>query len=114
MNGQCCATANITTQGICCPTAVNPQEPGHCPAQIQSITACQPGYTRMPDKSCCLTSHVSSDGRTLRENRAARAGPAAAHDRPAAGRLLGARTALHPRPQASLRLRALWTRHDRQ
>ena len=64
MNGQCCATANINTQGICCALPVNPQEPGSCPAQTQVVFACQPGYTRMPDKSCCLTSHVSHDGKT--------------------------------------------------
>ena len=64
LNGQCCATANINTQGICCPTPINPQEPGSCPAQTQVVLACQPGYTRMPDKSCCLTPHVSRDGKS--------------------------------------------------
>ena len=114
MNGQCCATANITTQGICCPTAVNPQEPGHCPAQIQSIAACQPGYTRMPDKSCCLDVACVERRQELRENCAAHAGSAAARVATADGRLLSARAALHPRPQTSLRLPALRTRHDRQ
>jgi hypothetical protein len=67
MNGQCCPTTNITTQGICCPIPVNPQEPGSCPAQTQAVLACHPGYTRMPDKSCCLASHVSRDGKTCQK-----------------------------------------------
>jgi hypothetical protein len=64
LSGQCCPTANINTQGVCCPTPINPQEPGSCPAQTQVAPHCQPGYTRMPDKSCCLASHVSRDGKS--------------------------------------------------
>jgi hypothetical protein len=64
LSGQCCPTSNINTQGVCCPTPINPQEPGSCPAQTQLVPLCQPGYTRMPDKSCCLNAHVSRDGQS--------------------------------------------------
>jgi hypothetical protein len=64
INGACCAPADVTTLGICCSGPVDPNDRTHCPAQIQSITKCAPGYTRMPNGSCCLDSLVSDDGKS--------------------------------------------------
>ena len=113
LNGQCCATANITTQGVCCPTpsirkspAVSGPDPG--------IVACQPATRACPTRAVASRACLARRQK-LRENCAARAGPAAAPIETAADRLFGsARAAFHSRPQTSLRLRALWTRHDRQ
>jgi hypothetical protein len=54
----------VTTTGVCCVTAVDPTRPDSCPAQIQSITACAPGYTRMPDGSCCNNRNIGDDGKS--------------------------------------------------
>ena len=65
-SGECCAPANVTSTGICCPTAVDPKNRANCPAQIQMIPACAPGYTRMPDGSCCNDRYVGADGKSCR------------------------------------------------
>jgi len=64
ISGKCCAPANVTTTGVCCATAVDPTRLDSCPAQIQSITACAPGYTRMPDGSCCNNRNIGDDGKS--------------------------------------------------
>jgi hypothetical protein len=58
----CCATANVTTSGVCCPQPVDPNNRTHCPVQIQLVPACAVGYTKMPDGSCCNNRFVSADG----------------------------------------------------
>jgi hypothetical protein len=62
ISGKCCAPANVTTTGVCCATAVDPNNRSSCPAKIQSITACAPGYSRMPDGSCCNNRFIGDDG----------------------------------------------------
>jgi hypothetical protein len=63
----CCAAANVTTTGLCCPQPVNPNDRTHCPAQIQFVPACAAGYTKMPDGSCCNNRFVSADGRACNQ-----------------------------------------------
>ena len=63
-SGVCCAPANVTTTGVCCSQPLDPSNRAACPAQIQSIPACAPGYSRMPDGSCCNQRFVSADGRS--------------------------------------------------
>jgi len=62
----CCALANVTTLGVCCPGPVDPNDRAHCPAQIQAVTQCAPGYTKMADGSCCNNRYLSADGKTCR------------------------------------------------
>lgn len=64
--GKCCAADNLTTSGVCCPTAVDPNNRTSCPEQIQSIEKCAPGYTKMPNGTCCSSRLVSPDGKTCR------------------------------------------------
>jgi hypothetical protein len=63
-SGACCPPANVTTTGVCCSQPVDPYNRAACPAQIQSIPACAPGYAKMPDGSCCNQRFVSADGRS--------------------------------------------------
>jgi hypothetical protein len=63
-SGVCCAPANVTTSGVCCSQPLDPSNRAACPARIQSIPACAPGYSRMPDGSCCNQRFVSADGRS--------------------------------------------------
>src|SRR3974390_3526401 len=59
----CCPTANVTSNGMCCPRPVDPNDRTHCPVQIPFVPACAAGYTKMPDGSCCNNRFVSADGR---------------------------------------------------
>lgn len=61
-SGACCDPANVSTLGQCCSGPVTSE--GNCPVTIQSITKCAPGYTRMPDNSCCNDRLVSPDGKS--------------------------------------------------
>lgn len=65
-DGICCPVNLLTNTGICCP-AGNPPDPNNrndCPAKIQSLSVCAPGYTRMPDGSCCNNRFVDADHKT--------------------------------------------------
>lgn len=64
-NSSCCAPNLMTVFGTCCP-ADNPPNPktGLCPTTVKSLKICAPGYTKMPDDSCCLKGLVSPDGKT--------------------------------------------------
>jgi len=64
--GKCCPADNLTTGGMCCPTAVDPNNRTSCPEEIQSIEKCVPGYTKMPNGTCCSNRLVSPDGKTCR------------------------------------------------
>ena len=64
VTGACCPVANVTTGGTCCPTAVDPKDRTKCPVQIQSITKCADGYTKMPDGMCCANRLLSRDGKS--------------------------------------------------
>jgi hypothetical protein len=66
VNGSCCPIANVTTTGVCCTGPVDPNDRTHCPEQIQSITKCAPGYTKIPDGSCCNNRYVSPDRKSCR------------------------------------------------
>jgi hypothetical protein len=59
----CCPTANVTSNGVCCPQLVDPNDRTHCPTPIHFVPACAVGYTKMPDDSCCNNRFVSADGR---------------------------------------------------
>jgi hypothetical protein len=67
-NGSCCAPNLMTTTGICCPAGSppDPHDRSHCPAQIQSLTTCPRGYTKLPDGSCCNNRYLGPDGRSCR------------------------------------------------
>ena len=68
-SGACCAPANVTTTGVCCSQPVNPSNRAECPAPIQSIPVCAPGYAKMPDGTCCSRRLVSADGRSCLASR---------------------------------------------
>lgn len=57
----CCPTANVTTNGVCCPGPVDPNNRAQCRRLIPLVPACASGYTRMPDGSCCNNRFVSAD-----------------------------------------------------
>jgi hypothetical protein len=63
-SGACCAPANVTTSGVCCSGPVDPQNRSNCPAQIQTITTCAAGYTKMSDGSCCNNRFLGADGKS--------------------------------------------------
>jgi hypothetical protein len=62
--GTCCPTANVTTGGVCCSGPVDPRNRTACPAVSHPTSACAPGYTKMPDGSCCNNRSVGSDGKS--------------------------------------------------
>jgi hypothetical protein len=58
----CCPTANVTTNGACCPGPVDPNNRGQCRALIpRHFSACAAGYTRTSDGTCCNNRYVSAD-----------------------------------------------------
>jgi hypothetical protein len=64
-NKSCCAPHLMTVFGTCC-SAGNPPNPktGLCTTTVKSLQKCAPGYTQIPDGSCCLNRFVSPDGKT--------------------------------------------------
>jgi len=56
-NGKCCAVANLTSSGECCPAPVNPNDRKQCPTQAEKKTfpplACGPGEVR-DEKGACV------------------------------------------------------------
>ncbi|WP_291870011.1 hypothetical protein [Bradyrhizobium sp.] len=64
-NKSCCAPHLMTVFGTCC-SAGNPPNPktGLCTTTVKSLQKCSPGYTLIPDGSCCLNRFVSPDGKT--------------------------------------------------
>ena len=62
--GTCCPAANVTTGGACCSGPVDPRNRSTCPAITHPTPACAPGYTKMPDGSCCNNRSVGSDGKS--------------------------------------------------
>jgi hypothetical protein len=59
-SGKCCPPANVTTGGVCCPGPVDPTNRKECRVLIP-LAACPPGYTKMPDGSCCNNRFVGAD-----------------------------------------------------
>ena len=57
----CCPAANVTSNGVCCPGPVDPNNRAECSRLIPIVPACARGYTRMPDGSCCNNRYVSAD-----------------------------------------------------
>lgn len=57
----CCPTANVTANGVCCRSPVDPKDRSQCPVPIHQRLACAAGYTTMPDGSCCNNRFVSAD-----------------------------------------------------
>jgi hypothetical protein len=57
----CCPTANVTSNGVCCPGPVDPNDRAQCRRLIPIGPTCARGYTRMPDGSCCNNRYVSAD-----------------------------------------------------
>ena len=71
--GGCCALAQLTGTGVCCPAGQtpDPKRPGRCGAptgtpvlvkETPPQPACAAGFSEMPDGSCCKTSNLSKDG----------------------------------------------------
>jgi hypothetical protein len=54
----------VTTGGACCSGPVDPRNRSTCPAITHPTPACAPGYTKMPDGSCCNNRSVGSDGKS--------------------------------------------------
>lgn len=64
-NSACCAPNLMTIFGTCCPAGSPPNpKTGLCTTTVKSLQKCSPGYTKMPDESCCLNRLVSSDGKS--------------------------------------------------
>src|SRR5208283_1823484 len=57
----CCAAANVTSNGACCPEPVDSADRSHCRVLIP-LAACAPGYSKMSDGTCCINRNVSRDG----------------------------------------------------
>jgi len=64
-SGKCCPPANVTTSGVCCSGPVDPANRKECRVLIP-LAACAPGYTKLPDGSCCNNRFVSEDGKSCR------------------------------------------------
>lgn len=64
----CCPTANVTTNGACCPGPVDPANRSACKTLIP-LTACAAGYTKMPDGSCCNNRYLGADGKSCNVSR---------------------------------------------
>jgi hypothetical protein len=60
-SGKCCPPANVTTSGVCCSEPVDPQHRQSCKVLIP-LVACAPGYTKLPDGSCCNNRFIGADG----------------------------------------------------
>jgi hypothetical protein len=65
----CCPTANVTTNGMCCPGPVDPNNRAACVTLIPIVPACAPGYVKMPNGSCCNRRFVSADGKSCNTTR---------------------------------------------
>jgi len=70
-SGACCAPANVTTAGVCCPRPVDPSNRSQCPALTPIVPSCAAGYLWMPDGTCCNRRLVSADGRVCLTGRPA-------------------------------------------
>lgn len=57
----CCPTANVTSNGVCCPSPVDPNDRAQCRRWVPIVPSCARGYTRMPDGSCCNNRYMSAD-----------------------------------------------------
>jgi len=69
-SGKCCAPANVTTSGVCCPGTVDPKNRKDCTTLIP-LAVCAAGYTKMPDGSCCNNRFVGADGKSCSTSREA-------------------------------------------
>ena len=67
-SGACCPAANVTRTGVCCPGPVDPNNRSECKPPVK-LASCAPGYTKMPDGSCCNSRFVSEDGKSCRVGR---------------------------------------------
>ena len=67
-SGQCCPPANVTTSGVCCSGPVDPNNRQQCQVPLL-LAACRPGYTKMPDGTCCNNRFVSADGKSCNVSR---------------------------------------------
>ena len=66
-SGQCCPPANVTTSGVCCSGPVDPANRKECRTLIP-LAKCAPGYTKMPDGSCCNNRSLSDDGKSCKSS----------------------------------------------
>jgi hypothetical protein len=64
-SGVCCLPGNVTTSGVCCSDGVDPANRKECKVLIP-LASCAPGYTKMPDGSCCNNRFVADDGKSCR------------------------------------------------
>jgi hypothetical protein len=60
--GKCCAAANVTSAGVCCPGPVSATDRSKCAPLTPATPACATGYTRMPDGNCCNNRFISDNG----------------------------------------------------
>jgi hypothetical protein len=67
-SGKCCPPANVTTSGDCCLEPVDPRHRMSCKVLIP-LAECAPGYTKMPDGSCCNNRFIGPDGKSCELNR---------------------------------------------
>ncbi len=70
-SGACCPPANVTSSGACCPGPVDPNSRKECRTLIP-LAKCAPGYTKLPDGSCCIDRSVSEDGKSCRTGTSSR------------------------------------------
>jgi hypothetical protein len=61
----------VTSSGVCCPGPVDPNNRKECRTLIP-LAKCAPGYTKMPDGSCCINRSVSEDGKSCRTGTSSR------------------------------------------
>jgi hypothetical protein len=70
-SGQCCPPANVTTSGVCCSGPVDPKNRKECRTLIP-LAKCAPGYTKMPDGSCCNNRSLGDDGKSCKSGGSSR------------------------------------------